>query len=136
MAHITTGNWISNEEKRVETYTELLNKDSKTSIASAKWIEMVETMKTAENGRVQIAKAFNDKPARVIQWIKTDSEVTFETYNSNSNGEWDFQNEFIVTAEQLEAFTPIHEYSMNIMNTLKKEFADEALSETTFLTRD
>ena len=135
MAHITTGNWISNEEKRVETYTELLNKDSKTSIASAKWIEMLSEMKTAENGRIQIAKAFNDKPARTIQWIKTDSEVTFETYNSNSEGKWDFQHEFIVTIEQLEAFVPIHEYSMSIMNSLKKEFSDEAISDTTFLTR-
>jgi hypothetical protein len=61
--------------------------------------------------------------------------VRFEFWYLGTEG-WIFQNEHIVNLEDLKAFAPIFEYSLNILKVLEKEIADKALSDTAFLSRE
>ncbi len=122
-------------DNNVGVYVDFQTIESKFSIAAIKWEEILETQKSNQKGKCLISKAYKDKPAKTLQWTKDDSTITFEVFHSNSQNGWDFQNEYVLTLEDIEAFTPIYEYSMNIVQNLKKEFSDEALSDTGFLTR-
>lgn len=124
------------EDKKIETYIDIFNTKEKLSISAPKYNQILEDMKEAERGQVFLSKAFKEKPAKKLQWIKSEEKVLLELWYAIPDSDWIFQSEFVVTIEDIEVFTPIYEYSVSLMESLKKEFSDEALSETTFSTRD
>jgi len=90
----------------------------------------------AKKGQLVLAKVFENKPARLIQWIKSSETILFEIFHSKDNKDWKFSHEYTLTYDDLKNFAPIYEYSLNIFNEVKKELADSELSGTSFLTRD
>lgn len=90
----------------------------------------------AERGQLVLAKVFENKPARLIQWIKSSETILFEIFHSKDNKDWKFSHEYILSYDDLKNFTPIYEYSLNIFNKIKKEKADSELAGTSFITRD
>jgi hypothetical protein len=114
------------DNTKIEGYVELITPKIKVSIVSSKWLEITEKIDSNTDGREQIAKAFEKKPAKIVQWFIKDNEVIFELYHSNQDEGWDFQEEFLLSKTQLEKFIPIFEYCVNIKNEILKEISTEA----------
>lgn len=113
------------ENTKAEGYVELITPKSKVSIVLQKWSEITEKINSNANGKEQIAKAFEKKPAKIVQWFIKENEVIFELYHSNQDDGWDFQEEFILTKTQLEKFIPIFEYCINIKNQILTDISAE-----------
>ena len=110
------------DSKNVDTYVDVFNLENKTSIPSVKWNDILNNLENNEEGTIQISKKFNDKPAKLLAWIKKEDGIVIETYTSTDDENWDFECEFVLSNEKLEKFIPIYEYNINIMNELKSEF--------------
>ncbi len=107
------------------------------NISETKYERLMQGLnKEAENGQLVLAKVFEDKPARLIQWVKSQENILFEIYHSRDNTDWKFSHEYTLTYDELKNFVPIYEYSLSIAHAIKKEQADSQLTNTTFLTRD
>jgi hypothetical protein len=122
-------------DKKPDLYVDIVNLETINSISNKKWVEIIAGIKTLEKDKIQLAKAYMDKPEKILQWFKSADEVRFEFWYLGTEG-WIFQNEHIVNLEDLKAFAPIFEYSLNILKVLEKEIADKALSDTAFLSRE
>ena len=127
---------VFTEDKRAEVYTNLLNIEHTDLISSTKWLEFVDGIKKNKTGKIILAKVYNKKPARLLQWEIKDGVIVCEIYHAPDNEKWNFKYDYIITIEQIEAFSIIHSYSMNQMKDLRQDFADEALSDTNFLVRE
>ena len=107
------------------------------NISETKYERLMQGLnREAENGQLVLAKVFEDKPARLIQWVKSQENILFEIYHSRDNTDWKFGHEYTLTYDDLKNFVPIYEYTLNIAHAIKKEQADTQLTNTTFLTRD
>lgn len=122
-------------DKKPDLYVDIVSLETINSISNKKWIEIVAGIEILEKDKIQLAKAYMGKPEKILQWFKSEDEVRFEFWYLGTEG-WIFQNEHIVKLEDLKAFAPIFEYSLNILKVLEKEIADKALADTTFLSRE
>lgn len=130
-------NTIITKDKKIYANVKILNRDNSDNISSNKYNKLLEDLnEEVENGRLVLAEVFNDKPARLIQWVKSSENILFEIFHSRDNKEWKFSHEYTLTYDDLQNFSPIYEYSSNIVDAIKKEQADKELTGTTFLTRD
>ncbi|RLA82648.1 MAG: hypothetical protein DRG78_06580 [Epsilonproteobacteria bacterium] len=134
--YLNSNTGIFLEDKNADAYIKIFNIQHNNSVSSIKWNEIIEGLNSNDKGKIQLSKAFKDRPEKVLQWIKNDDEtITIEIYHLTSDKKWTFQHEYIITIDDIEAFAPIHAYNMNIMQSIKKELTDEALVDTSFLTR-
>lgn len=136
--HISGNVSVFSENKNVDAVVNLINIEDSIQIKSISWSETLEAMAVdgAKKGQVQFAKAWNDKPAKMLQWYKEDKSIRFEIWCQVKGAEWTFKNEYTISLSELEAFEPIHNYNLQMMASLKKDFSDETLGGTSFLTRD
>ena len=135
-SHITTNISISSEYK-LYLSAKLMNSEYSDNISDIKYEKLMLALnEDNEKGQLILAKVFNDKPARLIQWLKLQETVLFEIFHSTNNRDWKFTHEYLLTNTDLKQFAPIYEYSLNIVNAIKKEQADNELAGTSFLTRD
>lgn len=126
------------ENKNVDATVVLISGANIENIKSVSWNEYVKTLEegTELKGQVQYAKAWEGKPAKMLQWFKEDENVRFEIWYQEADKEWSFKNEYTYSMDDLRKFELIHAYNVEIMKSLKKEFADAELGGTGFLTRD
>jgi len=128
---------VFTENKNINATVVLTNIQNSVQIKSVSWEQILKEISMEKNtqGQAQIAKAWNDNPAKMLQWIKEDENVKFEIWFQKKGEDWTFQNEYIISRDALEIFEPIHAYNLNIMKQLKQDFANAALRDTTFLVR-
>lgn len=135
--HITGKLSVFSDNKNVDAIVVLTNINNNVQIKSSSWEQLLKDIAVEENdrGQIQFAKAWNDKPAKMAQWIKEDDNIRFEIWFQEKGADWAFQNDYVISKEALEAFEPIHAYNLEIMKQLKQDFSNDALSGTTFLVR-
>lgn len=122
--------------QNVEVYVNLITIENTLSIPSSKWSELLQGIREQSTGRVILSKAFKEKPAKLLRFLQTeDKNLQIEIYVSTDE-KWNFQEEYFVSLEDIEAFAPIFLYSTNNLKNLKKEIADKVLADTTFLSRE
>lgn len=127
---------VFESNSNIEVYTNLITANYSEVISSNRWLEISEGIKKQNKGKCVLSKVFKDKPAKLFQWqMMNDEKLMFEIFISSNEKDWSFKHDFVISLADLEAFAPIHSYSMGIMKMLKQEIADRALSDTTFLSR-
>lgn len=126
------------DSKNVVAATTLISIEGSEQIKSESWQETIKAMNvdSAIKGQTQFSKAWNDKPAKMIQWFKEDGDIRYEIWYQKKGEEWTFKNEYVISLDALKAFEPIHNYNLEIMNSLKKDFTSDTLEGTSFLARD
>jgi len=126
------------ENKNVDATVEFMNIKNSVQVNSKSWNNIIDGIAVEENdkGQVQIAKPWQNKPAKALQWIKEDENIRFELWSQVEGENWNFQNEYIISRDALKAFEPIHAYNLEIMKRLKEEFSDDALNGTSFFVRE
>jgi len=126
------------DNKNADASVILINIGNSEQIKSVSWNETLEAIlvKDTQKGQIQFANAWNEKPAKMLQWYKEDESIRFEIWYQVKGTEWTFKNEYIISNTDMKAFEQIHKYNLEIMSNLKKDFSDEVLDGTSFLTRD
>ena len=126
------------DNNNVDATVVLTNIESSEQIKSVSWEETIEAIavKSEDKGLTHFAKAWNDKPAKRLQWFREDENIRFEIWYQKKGEEWTFKNEYTLSVDDLEAFEIVHSYNFKVMSSLKKDFVNDALDGTTFLTRE
>jgi len=126
------------ENKNADASVTLINTENSEQIKSVSWNETLKSIlvEGTKKGQIQFANAWNAKPAKMLQWYKEDENIKFEIWYQEKGSEWTFKNEYIISNINMKAFEPIHEYNLEVMTHLKKDFSNKVLDSTSFLTRD
>lgn len=137
-SYITGKVSVFTDSKNVDAIIVLINTEDNEQIKSASWDEAINAIENTDEdkGQTQFAKDWNNKPAKMIQWFKEDEDIRYEIWYQKKGEEWTFKNEYVISLDALKAFEPIHNYNLEIMNSLKKDFTSDALEGTSFLARD